>query len=158
MFEKVQDPPTNLAILALHPRNIGIDGQTYTPLQLQYRPQANGIPSESTATRKGPGSECPSAYVDQTERTQNFRQATGREFTSDPSLSHNRPCVLSWQGLSFLGYGFFKRAREFIETWNKTTTPVHGHISMLRHFARVLEAQRHVVTSQLSRPTPFSSY
>ncbi len=147
MFEKVRDPPTNLVILALHPRNIGIDGQTYTPLQLHYRPQANGIPSGITGTRKGPGSECPSAYVDQTERTPTCRQATGQEFVSGPSLPYNGPCVFLDQDLSFLGYSSVKRAREFIEMWNTTPTPMHVHRPVPQNFARVLETQMHVVTS-----------
>ncbi len=139
MFEKVQDPPTNLAILALHPKNIGIDGQTYTPLQFQYRPQANGIPSESTGTRKGPCSVCPTAYVDQTEELKiSVRRQDKNLLLALHSLITGHAFFLD-QDLSCLGYGSFKGAREFSETRNTTPMPVHGHISMLQNFARVFE-------------------
>ncbi len=45
--------------------------------------------------------------------------------------------------------GSTKRTREFTEALNTAPVCVRGHRPVLQSFARVLEAQRHVVTSQI---------
>ncbi len=52
-------------------------------------------------------------------------------------------------GASVVEDGSSKRTWEFIEALNTAPVCVRGHRPVLQSFTRVLEAPRHVVTSQL---------